>query len=299
MFKGINKHYLLLHLIVFIWGFSPILGRFITCDTYPLVWYRILITIIAMFLYLQMARIDYVIDRKTLLQLSGIGVIIAAHWLCFYGAIKVSNISVTMVAFSTGTLFSSITEPIFYNRKVRLYEVIIGLIIIAGISFIFHIETKYRLGIILGVLAALGSATFSVMNGLMIKKAEAAVISFYELTAAFISLSIYILFSGKFDRHFFALDNQAILGLAILSLVCTVFPFITSVNLSKYISPYTQVLTVNLETVYGIIWAILFYNENTELTLNFYIGVLIILIAVFLNPIIKAKLHQEKPEIHG
>jgi drug/metabolite transporter (DMT)-like permease len=293
--KGINKHYLLLHFIVFIWGFAPILGRFITCDTYPLVWYRILITIITMFLYLKMARINYAIDRRTFLQLAGIGAIIAAHWLCFYGAIKVSNISVTMVAFSTGTLFSSIIEPILYKRKIRLYEVIIGLIIIAGISFIFHIETKYRLGIILGVLAALGSAIFSVMNGLMVKRVEAAVISFYELTTAFISLSFYILAVGKFDRHFFALDNQAILGLAILSLVCTVFPFITSVNLFKYISPYTQVLTVNLETVYGIIWAILFYDENTELTPGFYIGVLIILIAVFLNPLIKAKLHQEKP----
>ncbi len=247
-----------------------------------------------MFLYLKMARINYTIDKHTLLQLAGIGIIIAAHWLCFYGAIKVSNISVTMVAFSTGTLFSSIIEPIFYKRRIRAYEVIIGLIIIAGISFIFHIETKYRLGIILGVLAALGSSVFSVMNGLMIKRTEAAVISFYELTAAFIALSIYLLAMGKYDAHFFALDNQAILGLTILSLICTVFPFISSVNLSKYISPYTQVLTVNLETVYGIIWAILFFDENTELNPSFYIGVVIILIAVFLNPIIKARLHQTK-----
>lgn len=245
-----------------------------------------------------MARIKYIIDQKTLLQLSGIGIIIAIHWLCFYGAIKVSNVSVTLVAFSTGTLFSSFTEPILYKRKIRFYEVLIGLIIIAGISFIFTIEIKYRLGIILGILAALTSAIFSVMNGLMIKKTEAAVISFYELTAAFIALSIYLFITNQYSAHFFALDNQSILGLTILSLVCTVFPFITSVNLSKYISPYTQVLTVNLEVVYGIIWAILFYNENDELKPTFYIGVLIILIAVFLNPIIKAKLHQEKPEIH-
>jgi drug/metabolite transporter (DMT)-like permease len=298
VFKGINKHYLLLHFIVFIWGFAPILGRFITCDTYPLVWYRILITIIAMFLYIQMARINYIIDRKTLLQLAGIGVIIAIHWLCFYGAIKVSNVSVTLVAFSTGTLFSSLTEPLFFKRRIRLYEVVIGLIIIAGICFIFTIETKYRLGIILGVLAALTTAIFSVMNGLMIKKTEAAVISFYELTAAFVALSIFLLLRGQYNSYFFALDNRSILGLTLLSLVCTVFPFITSVNLNKYISPYTQVLTVNLEVVYGIVWAILFYDENLELKPSFYVGVLIILFAIFLNPIIKAKLHQEKPEIH-
>jgi len=294
VFKGINKHYLLLHFIVFIWGFSPILGRFITADAYQLVWWRILATVTVMFLYIQMARINYIIDGKTILQLAGTGVIIAIHWLCFYGAIKVSNVSVTMVAFSTGTLFSSIIEPLLFKRKVRLYEVVIGLIIIAGIGFIFTIETTYRLGILLGVIAAFTAAIFGVINGLMIKKTEATVISFYELFAAFIALSIYLLCTHKFDAHFFALDNRSILGLTILSLVCTVFPFIASVNLNKYISPYTQILTVNLETVYGIIWAIIFYEENLELTPSFYIGVLIILIAVFLNPFIKARLHQAK-----
>lgn len=294
MFKGINKHYLLLHFIVFIWGFSPILGRFITADAYSLVWYRILLTVSVMFLYIKIAKINYTIDRKTILQLAGTGVIIAVHWLCFYGAIKVSNISVTMVAFSTGTLFSSVVEPLFFRRKIRLYEVVIGMIIITGIAFIFTIETTYRLGIMLGVIAAFTAAIFGVINGLMIKKTEAAVISFYELFAAFIALSIYLLISQQFTTSFFTLDQHSIIGITILSLVCTVFPFIASVNLNKYISPYTQILTVNLETVYGIIWAILFYHENDELKPSFYIGVFIILAAVFINPIIKSKLHQTK-----
>ncbi len=294
MTKGINKHYLLLHFIVFIWGFSPILGRFITVDAFSLVWWRILLTVMVMFAYIKIAKIDYKISSKLILQLSATGLVILVHWLCFYGAIKVSNVSVTMVAFSTGTLFSSIIEPILYKRKVRIYEVIIGLIIMAGIAFIFTVETQYWLGITLGILAAVTAAFFGVVNGLMIKKTEAAVISFYELFAALIGLSIYLFFSGKMDSAFFQLDDKSIIGLLILSLVCTVFPFIASVNLNKYLSPYTQILTVNLETVYGIIWAIIFFKENQEVTASFYIGVIIILIAVFLNPIIKGQLETKK-----
>jgi drug/metabolite transporter (DMT)-like permease len=294
LFKGINKHYLLLHFIVFIWGFSPILGRYITVDAFSLVWYRILLTVIVMFAYIKIAKIQYKIPTKTILQLSATGIIILIHWLCFYGAIKVSNVSVTMVSFSTGTLFSSIIEPIFFKRRIRIYEVIIGVIIMIGIGFIFTVETEYWLGITLGIIAALTAAFFGVINGLMIKTTEAAVISFYELFAALIGLTLYMISSDQFDAAFFNLDNPSMIGIIILSLVCTVFPFIASVNLNKYLSPYTQILTVNLETVYGIIWAIIFFNENKELSASFYIGVVIILFAVFLNPIIKSRLDKLK-----
>lgn len=297
MFKGINKHFLLLHFIVFIWGFSPILGRFILVDTYALVWYRILITVAVMFAYAKFIKANLKIPTRTILQLAGIGLIILLHWLCFYGAIKVSNISVTMVAFSTGTLFSSIVEPIFFKRRIRIYEVLIGLVIILGIAFIFTIETKYWQGIVLGMLAALTSAFFGVMNGLMIKKTEALVISFYELSSALIGLTLMLAFSDQMNSAFFNVDNQSILGLLLLALVCTVFPFIASVNLYKHISPYTQILTVNLETVYGILWAILFYQENDDLKPSFYIGVFVILTAVFINPIIKNKLEKQKQQI--
>lgn len=285
--KGINKHYLLLHLIVFIWGFSPVLGRFITADTWQLVWFRILITVFAMFIYLKIAKQSLAVERKDLIKLCGIGLIILVHWLAFYGAIKVSNISVTMVAFSTGTLFSSIIEPLLYKRRIRIYEIVIGLIIIGAIGLIFSIDTKYWLGIVLGMFAALTSSLFGVLNGLMVKRVTPGAISFYELSAALLGLTIFLAFSGGFTSEFFQLNEQAVLGLLLLSLVCTVFPFLASVNLAKYISPYTIVLTVNLETVYGIIWAILFFNENKEVKPTFYLGVAIILGAVFLNSYLK------------
>lgn len=288
MFKGINKHYFLLHIIVFIWGFSPVLGRFISADAFQLVWFRILITVGVMFLYLKATKQEMKISSKHFWQLSGIGIIIMIHWLMFYGAIKESNISVTMVAFSTGTLFSSIIEPILYKRRIRFYEVIIGLIIIGAIALIFSIETQYWLGILLGIGAAFTSSLFGVFNGIMSHQLRSGVISFYELSAALIGLTLFLGINGNFNPSFFALDNSSMIGLLLLSLVCTVFPFIASVNLAKYISPYTIVLTVNLETVYGIIWAILFYNENKEVKPTFYIGVLIILLAIFLNSYLKS-----------
>lgn len=287
MYKGINKHYLLLHLIVFIWGFSPVLGRYITADTWQLVWFRILITVFAMLIYLKIAKQSLAVDKKDLLKLCGIGLIILVHWLGFYGAIKVSNISVTMVAFSTGTLFSSIIEPILYKRKIRLYEIVIGLIIIGAIALIFSIETKFWLGIVLGIFAALTSSLFGVLNGLMVKRVSSGAISFYELSAALLGLTIFLACNGSFQPAFFQLDQPSIVGLLLLSLVCTVFPFLAAVNLAKHISPYTIVLTVNLETVYGIIWAILFFKENKEVKPTFYLGVLIILLAVFLNSYLK------------
>ncbi len=293
MFKGINKHYFLLHVIVFIWGFSPILGRYITIDAWQLVWYRIAITVGVLYIYLIISKHDFQVTRAQFFKLSGIGIVIMLHWLTFYAAIKESNISVTMVSFSTGTLFSSITEPIFYKRKVRFYEVIIGLIIIAAIALIFSIETHYWKGITLGIAAAFTSSIFGVYNGIMVKQLRPAMISFYELSAALIGLSIFILLKGDFNTDFFILDTPSIIGILLLSLVCTVFPFIASVNLTKYISPYTIVLTINLETVYGIIWAVLFYSENKEVEPSFYLGVFIILLAIFLNSYLK-KLSDKK-----
>ena len=283
MFKGINKHYLLLHFIVFIWGFSPVLGRFITADTWQLVWFRICIAVIVMYGYLRISKHDFKLSAKHFWQLSGIGIIIMLHWLAFYGAIKVSNISVTMVAFSTGTLFSSILEPIFFRRAIRFYEIVIGLIIIGAIALIFSIETEFWLGIVLGIIAAFTSSLFGVFNGLMARQLRSGIISFYELTAALVGLTVFVIAKGDFNANFFVLDRDSVIGLLVLSLVCTVFPFISSVNLSKYISPYTIVLTVNLETVYGIIWAILFYKENKEVKPTFYVGVFVILFAIFLN----------------
>jgi drug/metabolite transporter (DMT)-like permease len=296
VFKNISKHHLLLHFIVFIWGWSPILGRGISAGALQLVWFRIAITITMMAIYLIYIKADLKISLKKLTQLSIVGFIICVHWLCFYGAIKVSNVSVTMAAFSTGTLFTAIMEPLIYKRKFVWYELIIGTIIIGAIGLIFSVEIKYGYGMLLGMLAALTASIFSVFNGVLIQDEKepitSPVLSFVELTAALIGLSIFLLGTGNFSSEFFSISNQDILLLSILAGVCTVYPFIASVNLMKYISPYTINLTVNLEGVYGIILASILFHENKDLSLTFYLGFGIILAVIFLNAYIKQRLNK-------
>lgn len=296
MLKNISKHHLLLHLIVFIWGWSPILGKGITTDAMQLVWFRIAMTISMMAVYLMYIKANPFVSLKKLLQLTSIGIIIAIHWLCFYGAIKVSNVSVTMAAFSTGTFFTAIVEPIVFKRKVVWYELLIGLIIIGAICLIFSAEIEFGLGILYGGLAALTASIFSVFNGVLIQDKKepitSPVLSFIELTTALMALSIFLGLSGGFSEEFFEIGTKNTFLLFLLAAVCTVYPFIASVNLMKHLTPYTINLTVNLEGVYGIILASLIFKENQELSLTFYIGFIIILAAIFLNAFLKQKFHK-------
>lgn len=290
MFKSITKHHLLLHLIVFIWGWSPILGKQISLQALQLVWYRIGITVIAIALYNIYIKQKFKLSAKQYIYLILTGGVIAFHWFCFYHAIKVSNVSVTLAAFATGTLFTSITEPIFYKRKVLWYEMLFGLIIIAAIAMIFKVETKYAWGIIFGVLAALTSSLFTVWNGIFVRDIESPVISLVELVGGFIFLTIYLLFNGSFTTDFFALSTNDLSFLILFAIVGTAFPFIASTNLLKKLSPFTVTLTVNLETVYGIIIAYILWKQSEQMTIEFYIATAIILTVIALNAIFKTKL---------
>lgn len=296
VFKNVSKHHLLLHLIVFIWGWSPILGKGIQTDAMQLVWYRIAMTILMMGFYLTYIKANILLSIKQLMQLSGIGLIICIHWLCFYGAIKISNVSVTMAAFSTGTLFTAIIEPLFFKRKVVLYEILIGLIIIGSIYLIFSVEIHYWMGIILGILAAFTASIFSVLNGVIIQNKtnsiSSPVLSFIELTAALVGLTIFLAVQGNLNYNFFSISGDDTFLIFLLAAVCTVYPFIASVNLMKHLTPYTINLTVNLEGVYGIILAGIIFKENKELSLTFYLGFLLILFAIFLNAFLKQKLSK-------
>jgi drug/metabolite transporter (DMT)-like permease len=285
-----NKNLLLLHFIVFIWGWSPILGKLINLEgiiAFQLVWIRMLLTVITVGIYLLMIRQSVALFKKDILQLVGIGAIIAFHWFCFYHAINVSNVSVTLVAFATGTLFTSIIEPIFYKRKIIRYELGFGMIIIGAIAMIFKVETQYALGIIFGMLAALTSSFFTVFNGLLVRRIPSSVIAFYELGGGFLALTIYLLFAGEFSASFFDVKPMGLLWVSILSVLGTAFPFIASVNLMKKISPYTVTLTVNLETIYGIIIAFILWKKDEAMTPGFYVGTMIILAVIFGNALLK------------
>ena len=203
-----------------------------------------------------------------------------------------------MAAFSTATLFTAIVEPLFFKRKIILYELGIGTIIIAAICSIFSVEIKYGLGMFLGMMAAFTSSLFSVFNGLLVKDdkepIEAPAFSFIELGTALIVLTIYMGINGNFTSAFFSVSTQDIVLLILFSGIITVFPFIASVNLLKHISPYTINLAVNLEGVYGIILASIIFNENKDLSFTFYLGFAIILAAILLNAFIKQRIEKRE-----
>lgn len=281
-------------MIVFIWGWSPILGKAISVQALQLVWFRIFITLAALAVYFFSLKIPLKVTGRHLWILLGIGCIISFHWFCFYHAIKVSNVSITLVAFSTGTLFTSIIEPIFYRRRFYLYEMLFGLIIIGAIWMIFSIEAEYYLGIVFGILAAFTSSLFTVWNGLLVRKMESPVITFYELTGGFVSLSLYLLFNGNFNADFFILSSTNVFYMVVFAVVGTAFPFVASVNLLKKLSPYTVTLTVNLETVYGIIFAFILWPHTETMKGSFYIGASMILLVIFANALLKARLQGLK-----
>ena len=197
------KSYLHLHLIVFIWGFTAILGELISLDALPLVWFRMLMAVGFIVLFMLYKKTDITIPRKTIMVFLLLGLVIALHWLTFFKAIKVSNVSVTLACLSTGAFFASFLEPILYKRKVIWYEVFFGLLVVVGLYIIFNFEGDYYLGIILALTSAFLSALFSVMNGKYAKMYDSTVISFYELSGGVLCFSIYLLLTNSFSKELF------------------------------------------------------------------------------------------------
>ena len=283
------KSYLHLHLIVFIWGFTAVLGKLISLEALDLVWYRMLFASVIMTFVVLFNKEKIRVPFNVLIGFIVSGIIIALHWLTFYQAIKVSNVSITLACLSTGAFFASILEPIFYKRKIIWYEVLFGLIVIFGLGIIFKVETQYTTGIYLAVTSAFLSALFSVINGKYAKEYSPNVISVYELSSGFLFLSIYLFFADSFTPAFFALSSNDLLWLFLLSSICTAYAFSASVKVMKFLSPFTVMLTINLEPIYGIILVLLIFPENEKMSPMFYIGAIIILATVIANGIMKSR----------
>ncbi|MGB0892395.1 MAG: DMT family transporter [Flavobacteriaceae bacterium] len=283
------KNYLLLHLIVFIWGFTAILGALISIEAIPLVWFRMGLASIFILIYLLIKKRDFRIDRKACIKFIFSGIIIAIHWITFFKAIKVSNVSVALVTMSTGAFFTSLIEPIFFKRKIKSIEILLGLLVIGGLYVIFNFENQYTLGIIYALISAFLAALFSVLNGLFIKEYKANIISFYQLLFGTLGVTIYLFFTNGFSIEFFQLQSSDWIYLFVLSSICTAFAFIVSVQVMKHLTPYTVMLTINLEPVYAIILALLIFGEKEQMNTEFYFGAFIVLFVVLLNGLLKNK----------
>lgn len=282
------KNYLHLHFLVFIAGFTAILGELITISAISLVWFRMIMAAILILVYIKIRKIKLNVDFKSIVKFSIAGIIIALHWITFFESIKQSTISIALAMFSTGAFFASLIEPLFYKRRVIWYEILFGLLVIIGVWIITSTEFKYVNGIILGILSALFSSTFAVINGKLVERNSATIISFYEFISGVFFISVFlVLFRGGFDTAFFSLSISDWFYLFILASICTAYAFIAAVHVMKQISPYTVVLTYNLEPIYGIVLAIILFPKAEKMSTEFYIGASLIISTVLLNGILK------------
>lgn len=281
------KNYLLLHLIVFIWGFTAILGALITLEAIPLVFFRMGLAVIFIVLFFLYKKKSFLLDTNGIIKFLITGIIISIHWIFFFKAIKVSNVSVALVTMSTGAFFTSLIEPLFFRRRIKLLEIVLGLLVIGGLYIIFNFESQYQLGIIYALISSFLGALFAVFNGLFVKKYDANSISLYQLFFGTVFVAIYLYFSNGFTPTFFDIPKMDWVYLVILSSVCTAFAFITSVKVMKYLSPYTVMLTINLEPIYAIILALFIFGEKEKMNPAFYFGALLVFGVVLANGIIK------------
>lgn len=284
-----KNSYLRLHFVVFIWGFTAILGDLITLDAMPLVWNRMGLAAAVLFIYVAVKHIKLKINPKYIAVFLAAGVIIAAHWVTFFHAIKISNVSVTLACMSSGAFFTSILEPFFFKKKIVAYEMILGLLVIAGIVTIFNVESEYKWGILTALISAFLSALFSVINGLAVKNNSPTVITTYELFGGWLALSFFFLFNGTLNADLLPTKTTDMIYMFILAVVCTAYPFIESVRVMKQLSPFTVVLTINLEPVYGILMAFFFLGDDEKMSTGFYAGAIIILFSVVANAYIKKR----------
>ncbi len=286
-----------LHLIVFLWGFTAILGKLIHANATILVFYRMLFASVFLYVFIRFFKKESLnISRKLMIQLAVIGGFMAFHWFCFFYSIKVSNVSIALSCLSLSTLFASILEPIVFKRKVDLSEVIMGIVIVICMGMIFKTEFQYKEGIFYGILTALFGTIFSVFNGRIFGKTSSGNIIFYEIFSGFLILSVIYIFMGQIT-YLNEISYRDLALIIILASVFTAFPMLESVNLMKYISPFTLILTVNLEPVYGIILAFFIFGDSEQMSPIFYIASLIMILAIVANGIIKARRATKKVEI--
>ncbi|HCO20014.1 MAG: DMT family transporter [Cloacibacterium normanense] len=278
-----------LHLIVFLWGFTAILGKLIHANAEVLVFYRMLFASVFLYLFIRIIKKDSIkVSKKLLLKLVGIGSLMAFHWLFFFSSIKVSNVSIALSCLGTSTLFAALLEPLIFKRKIDLSEIVMGIVIVICISLIFKVEFQYKLGIIYGLICALLGTIFSVFNGKLYGKTSSGNIIFYEIFGGFLVISLYYVFSGQISQ----ISEISYRDLALLTLLASVFtayPMFESVNLMKYISPFTLILTVNLEPIYGIILAFFIFGESEKMSAVFYGASLVMILAIVINGVIKAR----------
>jgi len=275
--------------MVLILGFTGILGKLITLGTLQLVWYRMLIAFIGLFIFLVIKKQLFDINKKDLFGIMGVGALVTFHWFFFFEAIKVSTVSVAVVCLATSSLFSSLIEPIFFKRKILLYEVILGIIVLLALTYILGTDSKYLLGYFYGIIAALLGTLFTLFNAKYIEKIDAAKITMIEMFTGFLIISILFIIQGDYSFLQNTISLIDFSYLLILGVVCTAMVFVWMTEIMRHITPYSLIMAINLEPIYSIILALIIFGDSEFMNTSFYIGSTIIISVVFLEGFLKNK----------
>ena len=282
-----TKSHLLLHSVVAIFGFTGILGKLITIDAIPLVFWRTAIGGVVILIWLAIRKKITSKSRSTILKMAGVGLLVAAHWILFFASIKASTVSVALVMVATTPMFVGFLEPIVFRRRLDWKELFVSAIVITGVSTIFSISYEYQVGMMLGLSSAFLAALFSTLNGVLVKEVDASNISMVELISACLGITILLIFTGGFNRELFIMSVEDWLWISVLAIVATSFAFIASTSVMKVLTPFTTAIAINLEPVYAIILAVLIFGDEEVMGIEFYLGASLIIGAVIINTLIK------------
>jgi drug/metabolite transporter (DMT)-like permease len=268
-----KKAFLYLHLSVFLAGFTGPLGRLIQLNEGLLVWYRLLITSVSMWILFSLTGRLQRISRNDMLKLSGIGFLAAIHWVTFYGSVKYANISVALVCFSSVGFFTALAEPLVLKTRINWVEVALGLMVIAGIAIIFHFDPRYKTGIVLGVICALLMAFVMIFIRQFVQRIRSETLLTYQLSGGFLALTAFMpLYMHRFPTDYIFPSVNDWMWLLILSWLCSVLAFQLSAKALKKLSAFTVNLSFNLEPVYGILLAFAIFGESRDLGWSFFAG---------------------------
>lgn len=289
--KEKRQAYLELHLAVMLFGITAILGDLISLTAVPLVWWRVLITSVSLLFLIKMGRDLGQLPAPLIRKYMGIGILVGLHWITFFGAVKYANASVCLVCMATTSFFTAFLEPLILKKSIRPLEIFLGLLIIPGMALVVQsLDFSMLFGVGLGLTSALLASLFAILNKKLIDFAPPMSITFLELSSAWLFISCL------FPFYFYQNPDAALLPqgmdwayLLVLALLCTTLAYVLALRSLKYISAFASNLTVNLEPVYGIVLAAFILKENQELSNNFYLGCLIILLAVFCYPLLDRK----------
>lgn len=292
----VTRAYLELHLAVLLFGFTAILGDLIQLSAMNMVWWRMLLASISLVVVIRLRGLWQTMPGDLIRRFMGIGVIVALHWICFFGSIKLANASIGVICMATTTFFTSLLEPLFLKIRVSAWEILLGLMVVPGMALVVGtVGTEMWLGILVGLLSAFLAALFAVLNKVMIEKAHPLNITLLELGAGWIFISCLVPFFHDWSGEApFLPGFSDWIYLVILAFVCTTLAYVLALRSLRHLSAFASNLTINLEPVYGIALAWFILNENQELQPGFYYGVLLILVAVFSYPAIKRKIRPSK-----